>query len=83
VRFLAKVAIALQRCLIGGPVHRYLPLGNLYAHLFDNNHTPKIRLHFHSIVKIALDIASGMEYLHNQEIIHRDLQTSNILVRRR
>jgi serine/threonine protein kinase len=33
-------------------------------------------------VKLCLDVANGMEYLHQYEpsIVHRDLRTSNILV---
>ena len=29
---------------------------------------------------IALDIATGMQVLHGKEIIHRDLNTANVLV---
>eukprot|EP01090_Pellita_catalonica_P016578 TRINITY_DN477_c0_g3_i2.p1 TRINITY_DN477_c0_g3~~TRINITY_DN477_c0_g3_i2.p1 ORF type:complete len:632 (+),score=109.88 TRINITY_DN477_c0_g3_i2:219-1898(+) len=32
------------------------------------------------ILKIAIDIAHGVEFLHSREIIHRDLATRNVLV---
>lgn len=32
------------------------------------------------LLKIAIDICKGMEYLHQNGIIHRDLKTANLLM---
>ncbi|XP_047334556.1 integrin-linked protein kinase 1 [Impatiens glandulifera] len=58
-------------------VTEYLPKGDLYAYL-------KIKCALKPIiaVRLALDIARGMNYLHEHKpeaIIHRDLEPSNIL----
>lgn len=31
-------------------------------------------------MRIAREIASGMDFLHSKQIIHRDLKTANILI---
>jgi len=31
-------------------------------------------------VKMALDVARGVEYIHNQEVVHRDLKSANLLL---
>ncbi|PKY54648.1 kinase-like protein, partial [Rhizophagus irregularis] len=37
-------------------------------------------LNWNNKIKMALDITSGLEFLHSKEIIHRDLHSKNILV---
>ncbi|KAM7522529.1 hypothetical protein LguiA_012431 [Lonicera macranthoides] len=64
-------------------VYEYMPQGALSRHLF---YWQKFNLEPLSWAKrliIALDVARGMEYLHNlahQSFIHRDLKSSNILL---
>ncbi|XP_023533995.1 integrin-linked protein kinase 1 isoform X1 [Cucurbita pepo subsp. pepo] len=58
-------------------VMEYLPQGDLHAYL-----KRKGSLKLATVVKFALDIARGMNYLHEHKpeaIIHRDLEPSNIL----
>ena len=31
-------------------------------------------------IKFLIDIIKGLSYLHNKEILHRDLKTSNIIL---
>lgn len=55
-------------------VTQWMPGGNLYRAL----HQQKINNTDLTIA--AFDIARGMKYLHNNQIIHRDLKTLNILL---
>jgi sterile alpha motif and leucine zipper-containing kinase AZK len=56
----------------------YLPRGSLFKLL----HRPNIQLNEKRRLKMALDVAKGMNYLHtsNPMIVHRDLKTPNLLV---
>ncbi|XP_019422970.1 PREDICTED: dual specificity protein kinase shkB-like isoform X2 [Lupinus angustifolius] len=55
-----------------------LPRGSLFKILHNNNQTLDIRRR----LRMALDVARGMNYLHhrNPPIVHRDLKSSNLLV---
>ncbi|CAM0910717.1 unnamed protein product [Alopecurus aequalis] len=59
-----------------GIVTEYMPGGNLYDFLHKQNGVLGLLL----ILKIAIQISKGMEYLHQNSIIHRDLKTANILI---
>ncbi|KAL3818957.1 hypothetical protein ACJIZ3_004862 [Penstemon smallii] len=56
----------------------FLPRGSLYKLL----HRPNIQIDEKRRIKMALDVAKGMNYLHtsNPIIVHRDLKTPNLLV---
>ncbi|XWS44484.1 hypothetical protein CRYUN_Cryun15aG0049000 [Craigia yunnanensis] len=73
VQFLGAVTQSIPMII----VTEYLPKGDLRAYLKKKG-TLKLTL----AVKFALDIARGMNYLHEHKpeaIIHRDLEPSNIL----
>ncbi|XP_075484107.1 serine/threonine-protein kinase EDR1-like [Primulina tabacum] len=55
-----------------------LPRGSLYKLL----HRPHIQIDEKRRIKMALDVAKGMNYLHTRHpiIVHRDLKTPNLLV---
>lgn len=59
-------------------VTEFLPKGNLFSML----HNPGVRLSSQQKLKMAMDAAKGMNYLHCNKppILHRDLKTLNLLV---
>lgn len=57
----------------------YFPLGSLDRHLRDT----KVQhpcLSWSYRVRLALNIAQGMDYLHSEDFMHRDLRSPNILI---
>ncbi|EXC25124.1 putative LRR receptor-like serine/threonine-protein kinase [Morus notabilis] len=63
-------------------VYEYLPGGSLADHLYGTN-SRKVSLSWVRRLKIAVDAAKGLDYLHNgsePRIIHRDVKCSNILL---
>ncbi|KMT01225.1 hypothetical protein BVRB_9g212440 [Beta vulgaris subsp. vulgaris] len=63
-------------------VYEYMPKGSLEDHLFDLS-PEKVPLDWNTRIKIAVDTARGLEYLHckaNPPVIFRDLKPANILL---
>ncbi|XP_018675641.2 receptor protein kinase TMK1-like [Musa acuminata AAA Group] len=64
-------------------VYEYMPQGALSRHLFQWREHQIEPLSWKKRLNIALDVARGIEYLHNFAnhcFIHRDLKSSNILI---
>jgi len=70
VRFIGAVCIPGQLKL----VTEYLPLGSLERHLHDHRVPNQFKL------RMALDVAKGIQFLHECDIVHRDLKPGNMLV---
>jgi serine/threonine protein kinase len=50
--------------------------GSVYDYLHKKNSSFKLP----EILRVATDISKGMNYLHQNNIIHRDLKTANLLM---
>ncbi|KAF8660012.1 hypothetical protein HU200_058097 [Digitaria exilis] len=57
-------------------VTEYMAGGNLYDFLHKQKNTLEITM----VIRIAIDISKGMDYLHQNNIVHRDLKTANLLL---
>ncbi|KAL2894224.1 Serine/threonine-protein kinase STY46 [Bienertia sinuspersici] len=53
-----------------------MPGGSLYNYL----HKSKRALKLSELLNFAIDVSKGMEYLHHNDIIHRDLKSANLLM---
>ncbi|XP_038894040.1 LEAF RUST 10 DISEASE-RESISTANCE LOCUS RECEPTOR-LIKE PROTEIN KINASE-like 1.2 isoform X2 [Benincasa hispida] len=60
-------------------VYEFIPNGTVADHLHGNRAKPG-ELPWHTRLKIAIDTASALAFLHASETIHRDVKTTNILL---
>ncbi|XP_022860017.1 serine/threonine-protein kinase STY8-like isoform X1 [Olea europaea var. sylvestris] len=72
VRFIGACTKLPHLCI----VTEYMPRGSLYEYLHKNHAILKLS----QLLKFAIDVCKGMEYLHQKNIIHRDLKTANLLM---
>ncbi|KAK7283577.1 hypothetical protein RIF29_13178 [Crotalaria pallida] len=72
VRFIGACTKSPHLCI----VTEYMTGGSLYDYLHKNHNV----LELSPLLKFAIDVCKGMEYLHINNIIHRDLKTANLLM---
>lgn len=48
--------------------------------IYDFLHKQKGSFKLPSLLKVAIDVSRGMNYLHQNDIIHRDLKAANLLM---
>ncbi|KAK6118795.1 hypothetical protein DH2020_047486 [Rehmannia glutinosa] len=72
VRFIGACTKLPHLCI----VTEYMPGGSLYDYLHKNHLVLKLP----QLLKFAIDVCKGMEYLHQKNVIHRDLKTANLLM---
>ncbi|KAJ4700931.1 putative Protein kinase [Melia azedarach] len=72
VHFIGACTKSPQLCI----VTEYMPGGSLYNYLHKNHNVLKLS----QLLRFAIDVCKGMEYLHQNDIIHRDLKTANLLM---
>ncbi|KEH43661.1 serine/threonine-protein kinase STY46 isoform X2 [Medicago truncatula] len=72
VRFIGACTKCPHLCI----VTEYMTGGSLYDYLHKNHNV----LELSQLLKFAIDVCKGMEYLHGNNIIHRDLKTANLLM---
>lgn len=57
-------------------VTEYMAGGSLFDFLHKQNDVLKLS----TVLRLAIDISKGMNYLHRNNIVHRDLKTANVLM---
>ncbi|XVF62251.1 hypothetical protein PTKIN_Ptkin08bG0202400 [Pterospermum kingtungense] len=72
VQFIGACTRAPNLCI----VTEYMARGSIYDYLHRQTGVFKLP----SLLKVAIDVSKGMNYLHQNNIIHRDLKTANLLM---
>ncbi|XP_010531127.1 PREDICTED: serine/threonine-protein kinase STY17-like [Tarenaya hassleriana] len=72
VQFIGACTRSPNLCI----VTEFMAQGSIYDFL----HKQKGVFKLQTLLKVALDVSKGMNYLHQNNIIHRDLKTANLLM---
>ncbi|RIB07274.1 kinase-like domain-containing protein [Gigaspora rosea] len=59
---------------------QYANGGNLREYLVKKQKDGIYKILWNEIIRIAIEITHGLKYLHNENIVHRDLHSMNILI---
>ncbi|KAH7849097.1 hypothetical protein Vadar_012892 [Vaccinium darrowii] len=57
-------------------VTEFMSRGSVYDYIHKQKHFFKLP----AVVKVAIDVSKGMNYLHQNKIVHRDLKAANLLM---
>lgn len=57
-------------------IAEFMSGGSVYDYL----HKQKKTLNMSILLRFAIDVSKGMDYLHQNNIIHRDLKAANLLL---
>lgn len=72
VQFIGACTIPPNLCIIT----EYMSGGSVYDYL----RKQKALLKMPMLLRVAIDVSKGMDYLHQNKIIHRDLKAANLLL---
>ena len=73
----SELIIQLQcLCVHVYALSEFMSRGSVYDFLHKQRGVFKLP----SLLKVAIDVSKGMNYLHQNNIIHRDLKTANLLM---
>jgi serine/threonine protein kinase len=74
--FLLLMSSPFQRFAFFFNITEYMSGGSVYDFL----HKQKGVFKLPSLLRVAIDVSKGMNYLHKNNIIHRDLKAANLLM---
>jgi serine/threonine protein kinase len=66
-KYFILVLVSFSEFMAGGSVYDYL-------------HNQRGVFKFPVLLRVAIDVSKGMDYLHQNNIIHRDLKAANLLM---
>ena len=72
VQFIGACTIPPKLCI----VTEYMSGGSVYDYLRKQKSVLKMPM----LLRVAIDVSKGMDYLHQNKIIHRDLKAANLLL---
>lgn len=74
--YVHRVSAQFNWCLHFFPFSEFLSGGSMYDFL----HKHRGAFSLQSLLRVAIDVSRGMKYLHQNNIIHRDLKAANLLM---